>query len=280
MILVTGATGTVGREVVAQLVTAGKKVRALTRDPGKASFDARVEVVAGDLGKPETLRKALEGAERVFSLSTGPQLGVQERNLAAESSQAGVKHIVKLSVLGVGSGSTNPITGWHEVAEKSIRDSGIAWTFVRPGMFMSNALNWAPAVKAYGKIFQPYADGRIVPIHPRDVAAVAVKALTTPGHEGQSYPLTGPDALNMVEVAQILSEAVGKPIAYVPVTEEAARDGMSKAGVPALLVEGLMQLAAFVRSGGGQVLPTLERLLGRRGLTWREWARENASAFR
>jgi uncharacterized protein YbjT (DUF2867 family) len=281
MILVTGATGTVGREVVAQLVAAGKSVRALTRDPSKAKFDSKVEVVAGDLGKPETLPAALKGVEKVFSLASGPELSAQETNLAKAAKQAGVKHIVKLSVFGAGGGMKNAITEWHEVSEKAVQDSGVAWTFVRPGMFMSNALHWLGTIKSMGKIMQPYGDGKIAPIHPRDIAAVAVTALTTPGHEGQAYPITGTEALSMAEVAKILSEEVGKPITYVAIPDEVARDGMAKFGMPQMMIDSLTQMAASVRSGqGGQVSPTLERVLGRKGTSFREWARENSAAFK
>jgi len=281
MILVTGATGTVGRELVAQLVATGRKLRALTRDPSKARFDPAVEVFAGDLSRPETLAGAVEGIERVFSLSMGPELGVNEANLANAARRAGVKHVVKLSVLGAGSAGGHGVVGWHERGEKAIQDSGAAWTFVRPGMFMSNALNWAGAIRGQGKVFLPYGEGKVVPIHPRDIASVAAKALTEPGHEGQAYALTGAEALGAAEMMTILSEAVGKPITYVPITDEAAGESMLKAGLPPGLVEGLMKIASGIRRGEtGTPLPTLEQLLGRKALTWRDWAHENAAAFR
>ena len=140
MILVTGATGTVGREVVGLLVKDGQKVRAMTRDPKKARFDPKVEVVAGDFARPETLEKAAQGAEAVFSLSTGPELGAHEGALARAAKKAGAKRLVKLSVMGAGSGGENVIVKWHDAGEKAIRESGLAWTFVRPGTFMSNVL--------------------------------------------------------------------------------------------------------------------------------------------
>jgi uncharacterized protein YbjT (DUF2867 family) len=281
MILVTGATGTVGRELVPQLVAAGQNVRVLTRDPSRARFDAAVEVVAGDLGKPETLERALEGIDRVFSLGTGPDLGVHETNLAAAARRGGRRHIVKLSVLGAGSSAGHGVVGWHERGEKAIQDSGAHWTFVRPGMFMSNARNWAPAIRGAGKVFLPYGDGKVVMIHPRDVATVAARALTEPGHEGQAYALTGAEALDANEMMAILSEALGKPIVYVPISDEQASENMLKAGLPPMLVEGLMKIASGIRRGeAGTPLPMLEQVLGRKALTWRDWVRENADAFR
>jgi uncharacterized protein YbjT (DUF2867 family) len=281
MILVTGATGTVGREVVAQLVAAGESVRAMTRDPGRASFDPGVSVVAGDFGDPGTLEKAALGADRVFALSTGPELGVHDANLAGAAKKAGVRHVVKLSVLGAGGEARSVIADWHDAGEKAIRESGLAFTFVRPGMFMSNALNWARTAKSQGKVFSNYRDGKVPPVHPRDIAAVAVKALTSSGHEGKSYPLTGGEALSMHEQIAILSEIVGRPIEFVPISDEAARDGMLKAGMPPLLVEALVTMAGSVRSGrASEVLPTVEQVLGRKPLTWADWVRENAAAFR
>jgi uncharacterized protein YbjT (DUF2867 family) len=281
MILVTGATGTVGREVVALLVASGQKVRALSRDPSKAKFDPRVEVVLGEFGKPESLAVALEGVESAFSLGLGPQLGVWEGNLAEAAKKAGVRRIVKLSVLGAGSDLRNAISEWHEAGEKAIQDSGVAWTFVRPGGFMSNALFWAPAIKAQGKVFSNFGDGKLPPIHPRDIAAVAVKALTSAGHEGKAYSVTGSELLGIGDEVQILSKAVGRPIQYVPISDEAARDGMLMAGMPTKVVESLISVGVHVRSGGAaKVLPDAEQVLGRKTLTFADWARENAGAFR
>ena len=281
MVLVTGATGTVGREVVAQLVAGGHAVRALVRDPGKARFDAKVQVVAGDLGKPETLARAVDGVGAVFSLGRGPEIPVHEANLARAAAKAGVGRIVKLSVAGAGQGSKNAVVAWHDAGEKAIQDSGVAWTFVRPGMFMSNALSWAPSVKGQGKVFLPYGDGKIAPIHPKDIAAVAVVALTAPGHAGKAYVLSGPEALSIAEQLQILSEAVGKPLQYVPISEGAARESMLGSGMPPVLADGLLAMAAAVRAGqAATVLPTVEQVAGRKPLTWRDWARENAVAFR
>jgi uncharacterized protein YbjT (DUF2867 family) len=281
MILVTGATGTVGRELVAQLVGARQQVRALTRNPAKMRFAPEVEVVTGDLAEPTTLSRAVAEVDRIFSLSQGPDVGHHETNLAHAARQAGVKHIVKLSVLGAGTAGGHGVVGWHERGEKAIQDSGASWTFVRPGMFMSNALNWAPAIRSVGKVFLPYGDGKVVPIHPRDIASVAAKALTEPGHESMAYSLTGAQALGAVEMMAILSEAVGKPIAYVSVSDEAASESMLKAGLPPVLVRELMKLAGGIRRGeAGTALPTIEQVLGRKALTWRDWANENAAAFR
>ena len=281
MILVTGATGTVGREVVAQLLVAGEKVRALTRNPSRAQLDEQVELVAGDFSQPETLAKAVEGVESIFSLAFGPQLSTQEASLAQAGKKAGARHIVKLSALRPGGEARSSIGTWHLASERALQSIGIAWTFVQPGAFMSNALNWRDSIKGRGKVFSNYGDGKVAYIHPRDIAAVAVRALTEPGHEGKVYPVTGPEALNVSELVQLLSEAVGKPIEYVPITDDAAREGMQKAGLPTFLIDALLPFASFVRSGkGAETLPTVEQVIGRKQLTFADWAREHAADFR
>jgi len=281
MVLVTGATGTVGREVVAQLVAEGHEVRAFTRDRTTARLDPRVEVVAGDLDEPETVARAVEGVDRVFSLAVGPKGAVQEGNLARAARRAGARLVVKLSSLGVGDRPLNAITGWHEAGERAIRDSGLSFTFLRPGSFMSNALFWAGTIKAQGRVFSSFGEGHYPPVHPRDIAAVAVKALTGSGHEGETYRLTGPVALSVADQVRILAQVVGRPIAFVAISDEAARQGMVEAGMAGPLVEALVQVGIFIRSGrASEVLPTVREVTGRDPLTFEQWARENAAAFR
>ena len=281
MILVTGATGTVGREVVIQLLAAGEQVRGMTRNPSTAKLDARVELVKGDFAAPDTLAKAVDGVERVFSLTFGPQTGTHERDLAGLAKKAGVRHIVKLSAMGGDGETKNAIRKWHEQGEEAIKATGISWTVVRPGGFMSNALHWRETVRTQGKVFSNYGDGKLPSVHPRDIAAVAVRALTSDGHERKTYHLTGPEALSVGEQVDILSEVLGRRIEYVPITDEVARKGMEKAGMPALLIDALIPFATFIRSGrAAEVLPTVEEVTSRPALTFLDWARENAEAFR
>jgi len=281
MILVTGATGTVGREVVAQLLAAGEVVRALTRDPSRARLDTRVELVAGDLARPESLARAVDGVERVFSLALGPELGIQEGHLARAAKGAGVRHVVKLSVLGAGGRARSGVAPWHDAGERACRESGLAWTFVRPGAFMSNALFWSDTIRSQGRVFSHFGEGKLPVVHPRDIAAVAVRALTTPGHEGQAYPLTGPEALSTGEQVRILAGVLGRPIEHVPITDEAARAGMERAGMPGYLIDALLPFGEIVRNGrAAEVYPTVEEITGRRALTFADWAREHAAAFR
>ncbi len=281
MILVTGATGTVGREVVAQLLAAGQKVRAMTRNPAKARLDSRVEVVRGNFEDPSSLADAVRGVDRLFSLTLGPQTGLHEKNLAEAAKAAGVRHIVKLSALGGDGDLKNDIRKWHDEGEQAIRETGIPFTVLYPGVFMSNALHWRESIRATGKVFSNYGDGKLPPVHPRDIAAVAVRALTSEGHEGKRYVITGPEALTVGEQVKILANAIGKSIEYVPVSDDAIRAGMEKAGLPAPLINALLPFAAFIRSGkAAQVYPTVEEVAGRQPFTFGDWARENAAAFR
>jgi uncharacterized protein YbjT (DUF2867 family) len=267
--------------VVAQLLVAGEKVRALTRNPSRAQLDEQVELVAGDFNQPETLAKAVEGVDSIFSLAFGPQLAIQEASLAQAGQKAGARHIMKLSALRPGDEARSAIATWHLASERAIQNMDIAWTFVQPGAFMSNALNWRDSIKRQGKVFSNYGDGKVAYIHPRDIAAVAVRALTEPGHEGKAYPVTGPEALSVGEMVQFLSEAAGKPIEYVPITDDATREGMQKAGLPVFLIDALLPFASFVRTGkGAEILPTVEEVIGRKPLTFAGWAREHAADFR
>ena len=281
MILVTGATGTVGREVVSQLLAAGKKVRAMTRNLAKARLDSRVEAVKGDFNERDSLARAVEGVERIFSLTLGPQTGIHEKNLAQAAKQAGVRHIVKLSAMGGDEQTRNAIRKWHDEGEQAIRETSIGLTVLLPGAFMSNALHWRESIRAQGKVFSNYGDGKLPPVHPRDIAAVATRALTSDGHEGKSYPLSGPEALSIAEQVEILSGAIGKPLEYIPINDEAARVGMAKAGMPSLLIDALVPFAQFIRDGkAARVFQTIQEVTGRPAFTFSDWARENAAAFR
>ena len=280
MILVTGATGTVGREVVTQLLAVGHPVRGMTRNPSQAKMDARVEVVKGDFAAPETLKKAVEGVERVFSLTFGPQTGTHERELARAAKKAGVRHIVKLGAMGGDGETRNTIRKWHDEGEQEIKGAGVAWTMLRPGRFMSNALQWRESISRQGKVFSNYGEGKLPSVHPRDIAAVAVRALTTHGHEGKTYHLTGPEALSIGDEVAILSNVLGRRIEYVPISDEAARKEMERAGMPPFLIDALLPFAAFVRSGkAAEVLPTVEEVTGRPALRFVDWAKEHAESF-
>lgn len=281
MILVTGATGTVGREVVKQLLEAGEEVRVLARDPAKAEkLGPGVEVAQGDLAKPDTLGSAFAGVDKAFVLATGPELTTLESNAYDAAKKAGVRHIVKVSAQGAELDKDLLIGRWHRDSEEKLKASGIAWTILRPGGFASNALMWAGSIKATGMVFQPTGNAKTAPIDPRDIAAVAVKALTSPGHEGKAYELSGPEAMTTDEMVQRLGAAIGKPLRFVDVPESAARDRMAQSGMPEIMINAVLELMAHVRTGGGAtVSSTVEQVLGRKARKFDEWARDHAAAF-
>jgi (4-alkanoyl-5-oxo-2,5-dihydrofuran-3-yl)methyl phosphate reductase len=281
MILVTGATGTIGSEVVKQLIEAGEKVRVLVRDPAKAAkFGGRVEVAQGDLEKPETLGPAFAGVDKAFVLAMGTDLAKLEGNAFEAAKKAGVKHVVKLSAMGADIEPGITLGRWHRESEEKLKATGVAWTILRPGNFASNALGWVGSIKGQGAAFQPTGEGKVAPIDPRDIAAVAVKVLTSPGHEGQAYTITGPEALSGAEQVAAISAAIGKPLRFIDVPEAAAREGMLKAGMPEGYVGPVLELMALIKAGyAGTVTPTVEQLLGRKPRSFSEWARDNAAAF-
>jgi uncharacterized protein YbjT (DUF2867 family) len=282
MIFVTGATGTVGREVVAQLLEKNVPVRALTRDPAKARIDSRAAAIGGDISKPETFAKSLRGVDALFSVVFGPNMAAEEAALASAAKDAGVKHIVKLSALGPGGthGERSGIAELHVASEKALAKSGVAWTIVQPTAFMSNVMFQREPIVRLGKIFSNYGDGKLPYIHPRDIAAVAVAALTSRGHEGKAYPITGGEALTMTDVARILSDAIGRKIEYVPVTDEQTAQTFRSHGMPEAIVGALLPFGAIVRSGrAAETLPTVRNVLGREPLNFAEWANEHAAAF-
>jgi uncharacterized protein YbjT (DUF2867 family) len=281
MILVTGATGNVGGAVLEELVEAGHRVRALVRDPAKLGARGdKVEVVKGALSKPETLDAAFAGVEKLFLVCAGGDLPTLAGNAVEAAKKAGVKHIVMLSSASVVGESDIDIGRWHKEAEAKVKGSGIAYTLLQPGAFASNARMWAGSIKAQGAVFQATGEGKTTPIDPRDIAAVGVKALTTPGHEGKEYVLTGPEALSGAEQVAKISAAIGKPLRFVDVTEDQAREGMTKAGFPEGMVRALLQAWALIKAGHGTLLTTtVEDVLGRKARTFDAWVESNVKAF-
>jgi len=283
MILVTGATGNIGGEVLKQLLEVGAPVRVLARDPAKAAakLGAAVTVVRGDLDAPETLGPAFAGVTKAFVLSTGPELARLDGNAIDAARAAGVAHVVTLSVLGAEIEPGLQLARWHRESEKKLEASGLAWTFLRPGAFASNALGWIPMIKAQGVVYSPAGEGKSAPIDPRDIAAVAVKALTSPGHEGKAYTLTGPELLSTGEQVAKIGAAIARPLRFVDVPPQAARDGMLKAGMHPLLVDALLELMAAVRTGhGATISPAVATVLGRPARTFDAWVHDHAAAFR
>jgi uncharacterized protein YbjT (DUF2867 family) len=280
-ILVTGATGTIGGEVTRQLISAGVRPLLLVRDPAKArEFEGKADIVQGDLGDAASLERAMKGVEKLFLVAGGVDGQALEAKAVDAAKKAGVKHVVKLSVFGAEDASIT-FARWHRPVEKQLEASGMAWTFLRPMNFMTNMLRNIDSIKGQGAFYQPTGDGKTSVIDPADIGAVAVKALTTPGHEGKAYLLTGPEALSGAEQAAVLTKALGREVKFVDVPPEAAKQGMAGSGIPAVYVDALLNLLAAMKvDKTAQVTDTVQTLLGRKAGTFQDWARRHAAAFK
>jgi uncharacterized protein YbjT (DUF2867 family) len=251
MILVTGGTGTSGAEIVRQLAAAGTPFRVMARNPEKAV--ARnlpgVQVVPGDLSKPETLPATLKGVDRLLlSSPASPNQVELESNMIRAARQAGVRHVVKLSAMTADPNSLSMFPRVHGQLEQQVRESGMRWTFLRPSFFMENLLGLAGMVKA-GAVYQPAADGKAALVATADIAAVAVEALTEPGHEGNAYDITGPQLLSYDDIAATFSKVLRRPVTYQNIPPEVAMQTMLDQSMSIWLVEGISDLMAQLRTG-------------------------------
>jgi uncharacterized protein YbjT (DUF2867 family) len=278
MILVTGATGTVGGAVLDALLTAGAKVTAMTRDPARAKFPPDVEVVGADLGRPETLPAALAGVDKVFLTSPAEHKAEHDGNLAAAARAADVRHIVLLSSLATAENPDNLLARWHLDGERAVRAAGVPVTVVRPGGFMSNALQWAESVRSAGVVRAPLGGVASAPVDPRDIAAVVAEALLGTGHEGHVYPVTGPESLTPVAQVRILSEVLGREIRFEEIPVEAAREAMARR-IPAAVVDAVLSARMRATDVRAKPLPTIEEVTGRPPRTFARWVADHAAAF-
>ena len=285
MILVTGATGLNGSELVRRLSSRGVPVRALVRNRAKAQAIASlpgVEVVEADMSRPETLDAPLHGIERAMLISSSdPTMGEVQSNFIESAARAGVKHVVKLSGIIAELDSPFRFARMHREIEMKLEASGMAFTHLRAGEFMPAYFRQVPSIVARSTLALPMEDARIASIDVHDVAEVAATVLTTAGHEGKVYPITGPEALSMSEVAQRLSTATGKVIRYVNVAPEEAKRVQLANGLPPYLVEALAELFAERRNGmEATVWPTIETVFGWRPAGFADFATRNAAVFR
>ncbi|MFD8482001.1 NAD(P)H-binding protein [Kitasatospora sp. NPDC059673] len=282
MILITGATGNVGRELVRALDAAGAELRLLVRAPDRAAaLPARAERFVGDLGEPSTLAAALTGVEKLFLLTPG--IGTAHTaHVVAAAEASGVRHLVHLSSANV-LGDPMPAMGrWHHEREEIVRGSGIPATILRPGGFMTNALEWVGTIRTEGYVLDPIGPGRFAPIDPADIAAVAALVLTEDGHEGAEYVLTGGECLTVAEQARIIAGATGRRIevraARTPAEAVRAR---FPGGVPQALADAIVEGFTLMRADTvGFRTETVERMLGRGPGTFADWCARNVDAFR
>jgi uncharacterized protein YbjT (DUF2867 family) len=285
MILVTGATGQHGSRLLRLLSARGIAARAMVRDPAKAEAIAKlphVEIVQADMAKPDTLAAALRGIDRAILISSAtPDMAEVQSNFIDAARKAGVKHVVKLSGIAPNLDSSFRFGRMHGEIEQRLEASGMAWTHLRPGEFMTVYFRQVPAIVNRSALMLPLEQARIASIDVGDIAEVAATVLTTPGHEGKIYSLTGPEALTMTEVAAKLSTVTGKPIRYISVPPEDARQAQLAAGMPPFLADALFELFGERRKGmEARVWPDSEVLLGRRPTPFDEFARRNAAVFR
>lgn len=275
MILVTGATGNVGRNVVEQLREAGEQVRAATRDPDRATFPTGTETVRADLSNPETFGPALDKVDKVFLF---PAPGAQPGAFAAAAREAGVRHVVLLSSMMVSLGQRNAVYDAHATVENALTDAGLATTFVRPGQFMANDLQWAETARTEGTVRFPYGLAATSPVDECDIASVAVTALLTDGHEGQVYDVTGPESLTVVDRVRILAEVLGRELRFEEQPRAEARQAMA-AFMPPPVLDLMLDFWAGSVGSQAPTLPTVEKVTGNPAGTYADWAARHASTF-
>ena len=269
--LISGATGTVGREIVKQLAEAGHTVRALTRN-ANAIFPDGVERVVGDLSRPETIAAALEGITGLHLINfdgTGAGSSPLEAGaqIVALAKQAGVKRITVL------------LGGEAGAFEKAVQESSIDWTFLQPVEFMANYLGWTELIRSEGIVRQPFAHRRSAMVHQADIAAVAAAALAEAGHGGQTYTITGPEALTLPQAADTIARVIGREIQFIEQSEREAREQWRAQGYPDFLIEFFVEVWGNTPELGYTVVDTVERVTGKPARSFAQWAAEHANAF-
>ncbi|MEU3416719.1 NAD(P)H-binding protein [Streptomyces sp. NPDC006658] len=274
MIAVTGATGNVGRALVDRLLAAGQPVRALTRDPRRAALPARAEVV--EL-RPDDPAALFTGATKLFLYAqavTAP--------LLAAAREHGVRHAVLLSsgIVKEGADETHPIHVMHATAEQHIRDSGLAWTFLRPNAFATNALQYVPQIRAGGDTVRGvYAEGLSAPIHEDDIAAVAERVLLDDGHEGAVHRLTGPAAISNAGQVAAIGDALGRKLAFVEVDPAEAGPELFPY-VPPQMLDRLLKTVAETVGVPPEITGTVAEITGTPARAFDRWARDHTADFR
>ncbi|CAL9650015.1 NAD(P)H azoreductase [Streptomyces sp. enrichment culture] len=277
MILVTGATGNIGSALLRQLHTSGATpVRGLTRDAARASFPDGVEAVEGDLARPASLKPALDGVRSLFLL---PGMGPDADVLRA-ARQAGVRHVVLVSSMAVATHPHVPAVAENLAAERLLRDSGMSWTILRPTQFASNALWWAASIREHRSIRVPYADIGLPTVHPADIAVVARAALTGPGHRGRTYALTGPARITPRQQARAIGTALGQEVSVEEIGREEAHRQMAPFMGDRTAHAVLDLMGGDVNDELLRVHDTVRYVTGSPARSFRQWAAENAAAFR
>lgn len=277
MILVTGATGNIGRPTVRKLLDRGADVRVFVRDKVRLGEVAdRVDVAVGEFDDETALRNAMRGVERLYLHAIGG--GNEEVSAAVAAAKAeGVSHVVQLSSLSA-SIPGSPDSQWFHGREALVKDAGFEWTMVRPGFFMSNVLRWLPAIRNGDAV--RWIGGRFSPVDTRDVAAVVVAALTELGHEGKTHALTGSELVDTRTQVEILSKVLERPITFEEISVDDVVAQIRETGAPEDRIAFATAVARALVNGEWEVLTdTVERVTGKRPGTFRQWCIDHADAF-
>lgn len=269
-ILVTGGTGTVGRQVVAQLLAADADVRVLTRSPSSAAVPNRVELVGGDLSDPATVAPVLDGIDAVFLV--WPLADADRAPDIVDLIAERARRVVYLSSVAVRDNERR--------IEELIRKSRLRWTFLRPDVFAANTLRWAEQIRAEGAVPEPFGSAAMPPIHEHDIAAVAVQALTRDGHAGAVYDLTGPELLTHTEQARIIGDVIGRPVRWVETPPSGARQRMLAMGWPPEAADGVLAAQAAMITNPRLPTSAVHEITGIAARTFRRWAADHADDFR
>jgi len=283
MIVLTGATGKIGGETAQQLIETGASLRALVRDEAKAADlkAAGVELVVGDIADADTVKKALDGAEKAFLLlPNGEHQLANEQQFTDLAVAAGVKHLVKMSSMEAVADAETPIPQAHWASEEHIRASGLDWTMVKPNFFMQNLLASAAAIKGQRKFFLPMGNGTTGMADARDIGAVCAEVLTGAGHAGQSYEITGPEVLTFHDVADRFSEVLGEKVEYVPLPMEQFREKMTGILVPWHLNAVCELFREIAELGLDHTTDTFKELIGRDPIPLKQFIEDNVALFK
>lgn len=281
MILVTGATGAIGRHLIRHLVAAGAPVRAFVRDPAKGQ-ELGCEFVVGDFDRPDSVAAALAGVDRLFlNTSASPALVRQQTGAIDAARAAGVRQIVKVSVQDAAPGA-GLARGWHGEIEEHLKRSGVPWAVLRPGGFMQNFLADAPDIAEGGQFFGAYRDGAVAYIDSRDIAESAAALLTRPIGDNQTFVLTGPEGLTHDAIAERFTATLGRQIRYVDLTpEEMAGRLINRYGLPASMATEAVETMTYLASGAwGTPTTAVADLTGRAPRAFQDFLADQLDAFR
>jgi uncharacterized protein YbjT (DUF2867 family) len=283
-ILVTGATGTVGREVIKQLIEAGQEARALVRS-ARSSYRIQgpgVEIVEGDYSRPDTLEAAFHGVDKAFlATPVDRRMGRWYHAMSLAAKRAGTTHIIKLSAMGADHQSPSLLARRHAETDQLLENSGLKWTIIQPNSFYQNLLELEGSIRNENSFALPCGDIRQSHVDARDVAAVAMRALIGDGHEHHTYVLTGPEAITYSEMASIMSESLGRQIEYVEIPEDDLRDRAIKSGLPEWKADMKSGVCSLFASGGlSEVTDTIEEIVRRKPIDFRQFVKNYIESFR